>query len=240
MTASGYVVHEILAQAAVPANRPIDHLRRVGTAFSLGTAGGTLLAIAGLGSFRLAPVAVALAATLALGALGLAPWLIRRDDSAEAVPVVARVLGTNEPAEMRLVWRAKRTAGILVPVVCRPVGPEGALGADEGDFRAVVEIPAGNPDKPQEPEVGSLLALMQAERGMGVLVPMPDGQANAGQRELMARLAARPKSLKNAAPILPIRRGPLERVPGWAAAEFWTAAVVGAIVSATAFGAIAN
>lgn len=232
--ASGNQVQEILREAAVPASRPIDHARRIGTAFFLGAIGGTMLGLVTLSALpSLSKVVIGLAGLLAVGAVCLSPWLAISGRGKDSIPVVARVLGTKETIGVR---RA-RGGGVIVPVVCRPCDVEGdnpeAAQSRVQDFRAVFVVHTLDEDKnPVDPPVGTLLPLVQVEAGMGELVGMADEEVTDAQRELMESLTAHPKMLRNKAPVMPLRRGALERVPGWAALEFWLASLAGAIVCA--------
>lgn len=253
MAEGGYAVQDILREAAVPATRPIDHARRMGTAFALGSVGGTILGVLTLKhSFSLHVFVVMLAVLVGFVLVGLFPWVLRPRAAGSAVPVVGRVLGTREPIEQRLVKRSGSESGLIVPVVCRPVegrdGGRSAAGGSAGgasrassgqDFRAVVVLSGIDPTNPVGPQVGTLIPLLQTEAGMGELAEI-SGEPTEGQRELMARLEARPKSLRNTAPVLPVRRSCLERVPVWAGAQFYGAAFLGAIAAVLAISYLAG
>lgn len=236
MANSGSVVREILREATVPASRPIDHARRIGTAFFLGSLGGVVLGIGTLKALpSLSQLGFGLLTMLAFAAACLAPWALKPKGK-KSIPVVARVLGTKElPATRR-----SKGGGLLVPVVCRPcVASENNLDDDghtkqsrDNDFRAVVVVHSDDPKNPVDPPVGTLLPLVQVEPGMGELVDIPDENVTPAQRELMEHLEAHPKAMRNKAPVMPLRRGALERVPAWAALEFWLAALFGAIAAA--------
>lgn len=238
MVSSGSLVREILREATVPASRPIDHARRIGTALFLGSIGGVVL---GIGTLRALPsfsqLGLGLLAMLGVAALCLAPWALRTKGK-KSIPVVARVLGTKElPAARR-----SKGGGLLVPVVCRPcVASENNSDGDahtkqsrDHDFRAVVIVRSDDTKNTVDPPVGTLLPLMQVEPGMGELIDMAEEDITPAQRELMERLKANPKSMRNKAPVLPLRRGALERVPAWAALEFWLSALLGAVIFAWA------
>ena len=238
MASGGSLVREILREATVPASRPIDHARRVGTAVFLGSLGGMILGIGTLQALpSLSQLGLGLLAMLAFAAVCLAPWAVKPNGN-KSIPVVARVLGTKElPATRR-----SKGGGLLVPVVCRPcVASEDNLDDDghvkqsrDNDFRAVAIIHGDDPKNPVDLPAGTLLPLIQVEPGMGELVDVPEEDVTPAQRELMAQLEAHPKAMRNKAPIVPLRRGALERVPAWAALEFWLAALFGAIAAAWA------
>ncbi|MBR6459057.1 MAG: hypothetical protein IKS49_02710 [Actinomycetaceae bacterium] len=238
MSNSGSLVREILREATVPASRPIDHARRIGTAFFLGSIGGVILGIGALPALpSMSSVLKGLLAMLAFGALCLSPWALK-PKGRNSIPVVARVLATKElPAARR-----SKGGGVLVPVVCRPCvtsidnvdGDGQTKQSRDQDFRAVVVVHSKDTDNPVDPPVGTLLPLVQVEPGMGELIDVADEDVTPAQRELMERLEANPKIMRNRAPVLPLRRGALERVPAWAAVEFWLSALFGAIALAWA------
>ena len=235
MASSGNLVREILREATVPASRPIDHARRIGTALFLGAIGGAML---GVFTMRAVPpfskIVFALLGLLGFGVLCLLPWLGKSRIKSSSIPVVARVLGTRESLAMR----RSKGGGLLVPVVCRPcLTTDDSASVQKGrdqDFRAVVVIHNMDSQELIDPPVGTLLPLMQVEPGMGDLVDMAGEDATPAQREMMAHLEAHPQSMRNRAPVVPLRRGSLERVPGWAALEFWLSALVGAVAFAWA------
>lgn len=241
MAGSGNLVRETLREAAVSASRPIDHARRIGTALFLGAVGGAML---GLFTLRAVPpiskILLALFGLLAFGALCLSPWLSKARVTRRSIPVVARVLATKESAYAR----RSKGGGLLVPVVCRPcITYEDNLDRNARekqlhgqDFRAVVVVHSVDPKNPLDPPVGTLLPLMQVEPGMGEVIDMLEEDVIPAQRELMERLGAHPKIMRNRAPVLPLRRGALERVPAWAALEFWLSTLIGAVAFAWATG----
>ena len=101
MASSASLVREILREATIPASRPIDHARRIGTAIFLGSIGGVIL---GIGTLKALPsishFAVALLVMLAFGALCLSPWALK-PKGRNSIPVVARVLATKEVPGIR-------------------------------------------------------------------------------------------------------------------------------------------
>ncbi|MBR5951637.1 MAG: hypothetical protein IKZ87_09450, partial [Actinomycetaceae bacterium] len=236
MAGSGKLVREILREATIPASRPIDHARRIGTAIFLGSIGGVIL---GIGTLKALPsiqqIALGFVAMLVFMAVCLSPWAVKPRGKG-SVPVVARVLATKEVPGIR----RSKGGGLLVPVVCRPCGVDGTAEASNDeqkgtrDFRAVVAIHNEEAETTIDPPVGTLLPLLQVVEGMCELVTMPDGQVTAEQVELAAFLEAHPKSMRNKASALPLRRGALERVPAWAGVEFWLTALLGAIAGAWA------
>lgn len=144
----------------------------------------------------------------------------------EGVDVVARTLATNESAFIRQV-KAGADRGLLVPVVAQPVDGSQA-------FRSVILLRQNNSKEDvAEPEIGTLYPLHQIEAGMGELANVE--QVSDEQKALMEKLTKRPRMLSNKAPALPMRRGPLERKPGWAALQWWASiflAGIGAILLA--------
>ena len=226
--AQRFTAQEIMAEAVIPASRPIDHARRIGAAVFLGLIGGTIVAVITLPSLPDIPVLVGvLLGSAVVGAACLVPWFIRPRPHGGPVPVVARVLPTDETRAVRMVGKT----GILVPVVCRP-----ATGRGE-DFRAVVVVRRTVGDDIDDIPAGMLMALMQTEAGMGELESMPEDTITVEQDELMRTLEAKPKEPRKNAPVLPLRRGALERTPLWAALEFWGGVIAAALASAYGIGA---
>lgn len=198
-----------MSRAALPANRPIDHARRASAAlaagFLFGAVVGMLLFIDEVPLLRMLWVLIP---AVALGLIAAAFWWVWIPARGEPIPVVARVVGTNESTFAREV-HSGGGRGILVPVVALPVGG-GAPFSTMVTFRSA------------EPPVGALLPLFQVEPGLGELVE--GSTTTPAQRELIDKIVKRPKLLPNKAEILPVRRGPLERTPLWAAVEWWACA----------------
>lgn len=229
------LVSVISDAGAIPANRGIDHARRIISAVTIGFNFGAVL---GLLFFVeemtlnqmllvLIPFAILLVAMFVV-------WkVVDPDRDREGVDAVARVLATDESAQLRQI-KAGGNNGLLVPVVAQPVDGSSA-------FRSVVLFRgSGSGKEITEPTVGSLHALRQVEVGMGELAQVDE--VSDEQRELIDRLAKHPRQLSNTAPVLPIRRGPLERKPRWAAVQWWVslgAAVVAAILFCAAITVMA-
>ena len=153
------------------------------------------------------------------GAVSGLPFFLDDDARGTPIPVIARTLATAESPYSRYIKKGANK-GLLVPVVVQPV---------EGEpFRSVILLRETGGVQVEEPEVGTLMALRQVERGMGELANID--QVTPEQEALRERLARHPRQLSNRAPALPMRRGSLERVPASAAAEWWGALGAGLAV----------
>lgn len=215
------LVARIGEAGAVPADRPIDRARRIVTAGTLGAFLGTILALFWLLGY-LSPAGMVLAAVPSVIMLVafVVVWRFLDDDArGTPIPVIARTLATAESPYSRYIKKGANK-GLLVPVVVQPV---------EGEpFRSVILLRETGGVQVEEPEVGTLMALRQVERGMGELANID--QVTPEQEALRERLARHPRQLSNRAPELPMRRGSLERVPTSAAAEWWGALGAGLAV----------
>ena len=215
------LVARIGEAGAVPADRPIDRARRIVTAGTLGAFLGTILALFWLLGY-LSPARMVLAAVPSVIMLVafVVVWRFLDDDArGTPIPVIARTLTTAESPYSRYIKKGANK-GLLVPVVVQPV---------EGEpFRSVILLRETGGVQVEEPEVGTLMALRQVERGMGELANID--QVTPEQEALRERLARHPRQLSNRAPALPMRRGSLERVPASAAAEWWGALGAGLAV----------
>ncbi|MCM3906980.1 hypothetical protein [Trueperella bernardiae] len=215
------LVARIGEAGAVPADRPIDRARRIVTAGTLGAFLGTILALFWLLG-HLSPARMVLAAVPSVIMLVafVVVWRFLDDDArGTPIPVIARTLATAESPYSRYIKKGANK-GLLVPVVVQPV---------EGEpFRSVILLRETGGVQVEEPEVGTLMALRQVERGMGELANID--QVTPEQEALRERLARHPRQLSNRAPALPMRRGSLERVPASAAAEWWGALGAGLAV----------
>ena len=215
------LVQETVAAGIVPANRPIDHARRIGAALAMGIALGTVGGVLFLDvNVQGSAFFITMGISLILLVVCLIPWLIHPKNTNDPIPVVARTLGTQEPAGMRYVHRGTNRAGLLVPVVARPLD-------GSPNFRSIVILKDVNSKNPQDPPVGTLMPLDQTTPGMGELVSSP--RVTEEQAALMERLRKHPRELSNAASPLPLRRGPMERTPWWAAAQWWGSIAVGLV-----------
>ncbi|KTF04485.1 hypothetical protein AQZ59_00466 [Trueperella bernardiae] len=216
------LVARIGEAGAVPADRPIDRARRIVTAGTLGAFLGTILALFWLLGY-LSPARMVLAAVPSVIMLVafVVVWRFLDDDArGTPIPVIARTLATAESPYSRYIKKGANK-GLLVPVVVQPV---------EGEpFRSVILLRETGGVQVEEPEVGTLMALRQVERGMGELANID--QVTPEQEALRERLARHPRQLSNRAPALPMRRGSLERVPASAAAEWWGALGAGLAVA---------
>ena len=252
--AEGEHVYNILSQAAIAANRPIDHMRRIGTSIFIGSIGGVILGLMVMNSPLTLRTPIYMVLLLVVyGGVFLLPW-IKKDAHEKTIPVVAKVIGTRETEESRLVKRGKKITGILVPVVCRPaednvysdvdffendesffsrVSIQKCAKKEKKDFSAVIAIESDDGGIPLVPEPDTLLYLEQRECGMGDVQNL-SGNPTGAQVELMKNLEKNPKLLKKKLRPLPVRRGVMERAPWWAALEFWGCALVGAFTSAIA------
>lgn len=214
---STHPVQDVLQAATVPANRPIDNLRRAGTGLFVGNCIGTVVAILAYGN-RLQGGDYLYVGLLLVGLsfLFLAPWILRPRDGA-GVPVVARTLETSESIASRLTRR-----GLRVPVVVQPID-------DSPPFRSFVTLGGMRKKDAADPEVGTLLALQQVEPNMGELAAVD--HPSEPQKQLMARLKKHPRKLKSNAPVLPMRRGPLEAKPVWAGGMLASTCMLGVTVA---------
>ncbi len=216
------LVQQISMAAAVPANRPIDHVRRIGTGMFTGTCFGTVATVlfggVDLTGGRFIPLLVAM---IVLGLAFLIPWLVK-PATANGTPVVARTLGTDEPPFQRYIQRGGKNQGLLVPVIVHPLH-------GKQNFRSVILLKGVDPKDPKDPPVGTLLALQQSEPGMGELSNVDE--VTPEQMKLIERFRKHPKQLSNEGTILPMRRGTMERTPWWAALQFWGSCVGGFMVA---------
>ena len=226
------VVQDTTAAGTLPANRPIDHARRIGSAIAVGVAVGTLSGVMFLDLNLTGPLFFGiLFASLAVVGLCLIPWLVAPKHKGGGIPVVARTLGTTEPVDMRYVHRGTNRAGLLVPVVVHPLD-------GSPNFRSVVIMRDVDSKNPKDPPVGTLFALDQLAPGQGELVSSE--RVTEEQARMIERLRKRPRELSNAAAPLPLRRGPLERTPWWAGLQWWLGLFGGAFVSMAIMMAIAG
>lgn len=211
-------VHDVLTQATIPAQRPIDHLRRCGSGMFLGNCLGMVAGVVAYGN-TIAVTQLAIMGVLLLGlsAIFLSPWLVRDKATNEGIPVVARSLPTDEAVKSRLA-----RFGLRVPVVAQPV-------AGGPSFRSFVTLKAD--ENHTDPTPGTLYAMRQIEEGCGELAPI--AQPTAEQLALLDRLLKHPKELNNAAKILPHHKSPLDPSPWWSAA-IMAASVIAGIVLAIA------
>ena len=220
--ASTRLVHQISMAAAVPANRPIDHLRRIGTGLFMGTCFGTVVTVLFGGvDLRGGKFWLLLGIMIAMALLFLVPWLIK-PKQAKGIPVVARTLGTDESAFQRYIQRGGKSQGLLVPVIVHPLD-------GNPNFRSVILLKGVDAKDPKDPPVGTLLALQQSEPGMGELSNVDE--VTPEQSKLIERFRKHPKQLSNEGTILPMRRGTMERTPWWAALQWWGACLFGFIVA---------
>ncbi|QOQ39665.1 hypothetical protein [Trueperella pecoris] len=213
MTSRTELVAHIGQAGAVPANRPIDRARRIVTAATIGSFFGTLAALIWfLGYITLAQMLLAMIPSAVLLLAFVVVWRIPTPSAGDPIPVVARTLATSESPYRRYI-KSGSNKGLLVPVVVQPVDGSEA-------FRSVILLRETVPGhEVPEPEVGTLLALQQVEKGMGELANI--GEVTPEQEELRERLVRHPRQLSNRAPALPMRRGTLERQPLQAALEWW-------------------
>lgn len=206
------LVARIGEAGAIPANRPVDRARRIVTALTIGAFLATIVALLWLlGYLSPAKMMIAAIPSVILLVAFVVVWRVMRDErGSEPIPVIARTLATSESPYSRYIKKGVNK-GLLVPVVVQPV---------EGEpFRSVILLRETGGVQVEEPEVGTLLALCQVERGMGELANIDE--VTPEQEALRERLARHPRQLSNRAPALPMRRGSLERVPASAAAEWW-------------------
>lgn len=116
-----HLVQQISMAAAVPANRPIDHLRRMGTGMFAGIVVGTVATVLfGRIDLTNGRFLLLLVAMVAISLVFLVPWLLKPPIS-QGIPVVARTLATDETPYQRYVQRGGKNQGLLVPVVVHPL-----------------------------------------------------------------------------------------------------------------------
>lgn len=217
------VVADITSVGMLPAMKPEDHVQRIFGGLFFGAFAGSLIGILffseGMALFGyVLPFIVA----VALAAIGLIIFFIVRDREDRSVPVVAKVLGTDEhPSNRRI-----KAGGVAVPVVVHPLEGE--------NFRTIVVSNAKRGEDPDIP-VGTLMALRQLEPGVGDLAP---GETSAEQREFMERWAKNPRMVSNRAKALPLRRSPLDRRPLLAGVELYVSVIVAALAMITALGSL--
>lgn len=216
------LVQQISLAGAVPANRRLDHLRRVGTGLFTGSVVGTIAAVL-FGDLDLTQGRfwVVLIVMLIVALVCLLPWAMNHPP-VDPIPVVARTLGTDETPEQRYAQRGGTQQGLLVPVVVHPLD-------GTGNFRSIILLRDVDPAEPKDPPVGSLLALQQNEPGMGELSNVES--VSSEQEKTIEAFSRHPKRLSNDAPILPMRRGTMERHPWWAGLEWWGSVLAGALAS---------
>lgn len=213
------LVASIGQAGAIDANRPVDHARRIVTGLAVGSVFGTLFGLVlFLNRLTLGAMVLAALPPVLLGLATLVVWrFVKVPSEGDPVPVVARTLATDESAYSRYLSRGANR-GLLVPVVAAPVDGTPA-------FRSVILIrEVRGQGKVQEPEVGTLYALKQVHAGQGELENIEE--VTPEQEALMEKLRRHPRTLPNRAPALPVRRGALERTPGWAAAQWWVSNLV--------------
>lgn len=216
------LVQQISMAAAIPANRPIDHLRRMGTGMFTGVCVGTVgTVLFGRIDLTNGRFLILLVAMVAVSLAFLIPWLLKLPVP-KGTPVVARTLGTDETPYQRYVQRGGKNQGLLVPVVVHPLD-------GSSNFRSVILLKGVDANNPQDPPVGMLLALQQTEPGMGELSNVDE--VTPEQEKVVERLRKHPKQLANEAPILPMRRGTMERSPWWAALQWWGTIALGGLLA---------
>lgn len=210
------VIADVLDAPMIPARRPSERIQRIFTGIFFGAFFGSMITILTWGnSIKLIGYTIPFVAAILIALIGLGLFFAAKKREPDlSVPVVAKVLGTDEPMSLRTL----RSGALACPVVVRPL--------DGDDFRSIVAIKGEGKKKPHDLKVGSLLALSQVEPGCGDLVP---AQASDAQRELMQKWSKNPRMVSNRAPILPLRRGALERSPISSAVEFYGGILVGAI-----------
>lgn len=222
MVPSINLVQQISFEGAVPADRKLDHLRRIGTGLFVGSVVGTiatvLLGTVDLTGGRFWGVLVVM---VIVALVCLLPWAMKFPPT-EPIPVVARTLGTDETPEQRFVQRGGAQQGLLVPVIVHPLD-------GSPNFRSIILLRDVDPADPHDPVVGTILALQQNEAGMGELSNVDE--VSADQAKAIERLSKRPKQLSNDAPILPMRRGTMERHPWWAGLQWWGSVLAGGLAS---------
>ena len=217
-----HLVQQISMAAAIPANRPIDHLRRTGTGMFVGVVGGTVATVLfGRIDLTNGKFLILLVAMVVVSLAFLVPWLLK-PPVVQGIPVVARTLGTDETPYQRYVQRGGKNQGLLVPVVVHPLD-------GSPNFRSVILLKGVDAKEPQDPPVGMLLALQQTEPGMGELSNVVE--VTPEQEKVIERLRKHPKQLANEASILPMRRGTMERSPWWAALQWWGSIALGGLLA---------
>lgn len=206
--ASTNVVAEILSVPQLPANRPYDHVQRIFTGLFLGSFVGSLVALVFFGTqLTMIGYAIPFIAAITILVVGFVAFKVAaRGEKDESIPVVAKVLGTDEP----VVSRRLKSGALAVPVAVRPLSGE--------DFRTIVALNPKGKSEAEDLAVGTIIALRQIEPEAGDLVAAP---ANDAQRQLMDRWASSVKMVSNKAPIKPLRRGALERKGLAASLEFY-------------------
>lgn len=168
------LVQQISMAAAIPANRPIDHLRRMGTGMFTGVCVGTVgTVLFGRIDLTNGRFLILLVAMVAVSLAFLIPWLLK-PPVPKGTPVVARTLGTDETPYQRYVQRGGKNQGLLVPVVVHPLD-------GSSNFRSVILLKGVDANNPQDPPVGMLLALQQTEPGMGELSNVDEVTPRAGK-----------------------------------------------------------
>ena len=216
------LIAEITGGEQVPANRAIDHIRRIVTAATIGAFFATVFAFIIFAEYFRPSTALWALVPFALLTLALVVvWKIIPEPSTDPIPAVGRTLATAESVEQRYL-RSGAARGLLVPVIAAPV--------TGSPFRAVVLIKEERRGQEiSEPPVGTLLYLEQVEAGLAQLRGVDTPSAE--QEELFSRLQRHPRQLSNRAPALPSRRGPLERTPWWAGLQWWAAIFVSAMIT---------
>lgn len=226
MPPSTDVVADISRVGTLPANRPADRIQRIFTGLFIGSVVGPIVAILffapKLQLWQLLIPLVMASIIAGVGVLTHRAVLARQKKNETRRPVVARVLGTNEVREQRLVAGRGKDAGLMVPVVVSPVG-------GGSPFRTLVVLPPTDQGVADDPPPGMLIALDQVEEGCGDLVNCET--ITEEHRQYVERLERRPKLLPNTAPALPLRRGALERKPFSSALELYAGVLVGAAVT---------
>lgn len=223
MPSSTDLVFHATTAGYVPANRPVDHIRRITTALAVGYVAGALLALVMFfEDLSVGQMALVMLPLLVIVIIAMIAWtVIQPEKSPTQREVVARTLATTESTAMRE-RRNGGISGLLVPVVAKPVDGSAPflsviLMRNEKRGSAVIE-----------PEPGTLLPLVQLEEGLGELTNVDE--PSAAQLALISELQKRPRLLPNRATALPMRRAPLDRSPWWAAVEWWAVLVIAAIL----------
>lgn len=227
------LVSRIGEAGAIPADRPVDHTRRLVTGLFAGVLAGMFVGIIFFAAsleivhYPLLLIPVVLA--------GVALWYVWKvvptPRTGDPVPVVARTLATTESPFSRLV-RGGGHSGLLVPVVVAPVD-------GSASFTSVILLrDISQTNLSAEPPVGSLFPFEQVEPGMGELQNIE--QVTPEQQALIERLRKHPRELANKAPALPMRRGALERTPLWAGIQWWGSIALGVFLMAIFAGLLAR
>lgn len=210
------VVQEILSVPQLPANRPYERIQRIATGLFFGSFLGSLFALLFFAT-RLSLLGYAIPFIAAFLILGIGYGLYKatsKDVTDESIPVVAKVLGTDE-AEAH---RTMKTGSVAIPVVVRPLEGE--------DFRSIIAVNPKSKGESADLPVGSILALRQMEPGVGALIPAP---ANDEQKKLMKDWSKSVKMVSHRAPILPLRHGALDRVGLVPTLEFYGGMTIGIV-----------